>query len=129
MAQYPQGIFQSLQYLLKKVKILALQKQPTYTSISTASAPYVIPGRGIYEITDNNLFTGYSIFFPNPVLCNGQTITVINRALNDQNVDSTNQPYVNGIEYPLSIIPAGAYYIFVSINGVWRGGPLNTPVF
>lgn len=125
MAQYPQGIFQSLQWLLKKVKILALQKQPTYSNISTVSAPYVMPGRGIYQIIDTNVLIGYSIFFPNPVLCNGQTITVINTSLNDQNVDSTNQPLQNGNETPVTSIPAGSYHIFVSINGIWRGGTLG----
>jgi hypothetical protein len=126
MAQYPQGIFQSLQYLLKKVKILALQKQPTYTSISTASGPYVIPGRGIYEIINTNPIIGYPIFFPDPALCNGQTITVINTAFNDQNVDPNNAPYVSGSSINVNIISAGIYYIFVSINGVWRGGQLNS---
>jgi hypothetical protein len=126
MAQYPQGIFQSLQYLLKKVKILALQKQPTYTSISTASAPYVIPGRGIYEIVE----TGDTLIFPDPALCNGQTITVINTAeLLDQSIGGAYVPLINGTGAPLTTIAAGSYYIFVSINSVWRGGYLNYTIF
>jgi len=123
MAQYPQGIFQSLQYLLKKVKILALQKQPTYTDISTASAPYVIPGRGIYEITASSGTN--AVVFPDPTFCNGQTITVINaNTLFDQAISATNQPYINGSNGLLSSFAAGTYYTFTSINGVWRGGQL-----
>lgn len=124
MAQYPQGIFQSLQWLLKKVKILALQKQPTYSNISTASAPYVMPGRGIYEIINSS----NDIVFPNPAFCNGQIITVINaNTLTDQPISATNQPYINGSDTSLSSFAAGTYYTFVSINGVWRGGQLYYP--
>jgi hypothetical protein len=117
MAQYPQGIFQSLQYLLKKVKILALQKQPTYTGISTASAPYVIPGRGIYEIVDNGDF----LFFPDPALCNGQTITIINTNAGVQLISLPYQPYNFGSNGPIDQLPVYSYSTFVSINGVWRG--------
>ena len=123
MAQYPQGIFQSLQWLLKKVKILALQKQPTYV-ISTVSAPYVMPGRGIYEIINSS----NDIVFPDPAFCNGQSITVINaNTLTDQPISATNQPYINGGDNLLSSFAAGTYYTFVSINGVWRGGQLYYP--
>jgi len=122
MAQYPQGIFQSLQYLLKKVKILALQKQPTYTSISTASAPYFIPGRGIYEITTSSGTN--AVVFPDPTLCNGQTITVINTDTN-QLVSEINRPLQYGNTDPLGIIPATSYIILVSINGIWRAVTLS----
>lgn len=119
MAQYPQGIFQSLQYLLKKVKILALQKQPTYSNISTATASYVMPGRGIYQI--NTASASIPIIFPDPALCNGQTITVINTdAISSQVVSGINQPLQYGNTDPLTIIPAASYIILVSINGVWR---------
>jgi len=125
MAQYPQGIFQSLQYLLKKVKILALQKQPTYTGISTVSAEYIMPGRGIYEIINSS----NDIVFPNPAFCNGQSITVINtNTLTDQPISATNQPYINGGDGLLPSIAAGTYYTFTSINGVWRGGQLYYPI-
>jgi len=124
MAQYPQGIFQSLQYLLKKVKILALQKQPTYTSISTASAPYVIPGRGIYEITTASGTN--AIVFPDPILCNGQTITVINTSSStNQTVSSVNQPLQYGNTDPLTVIPNTSFVILVSINGIWRAVTLS----
>jgi len=123
MAQYPQGIFQSLQYLLKKVKILALQKQPTYTGITlnSSNTSYTIPGRGIYEITTANS-TVFPIIFPDPALCNGQTITVINTdTISNQIVSEVNQPLQYGNTDPLSVIPASSYIILVSINGVWRG--------
>lgn len=123
MAQYPQGIFQSLQYLLKKVKILALQKQPTYSNISTVSDQYVMPGRGIYEIATPG---GNNIIFPDPALCNGQTITVINTYnFDSQSVSVINQPLQYGTGNPVDYINAGSYYIFVSINGVWRGGVIG----
>jgi hypothetical protein len=117
MAQYPQGIFQSLQYLLKKVKILALQKQPTYSSISTASAPYVIPGRGIYEIVDN----ADVLIFPDPTLCNGQTIIVINTNTGVQPIAGPYQPYYYGSTEVIDQLPIQSYNTFVSINGEWRG--------
>ena len=124
MAQYPQGIFQSLQYLLKRVKILALQKQPTYPSISTASAAYTLPGRGVYEITTAS--ASNAIIFPDPLLCSGQIITVINTdAVTAQAVSSTNQPYSKGTNTQLSSFAATTYYRFVAINGKWRGGVIS----
>lgn len=127
MAQYPQGIFQSLQYLLKKVKILALQKQPTYSNISLNSSvtSYTMPGRGIYEIIAANSIA-FPIIFPNPALCNGQTITVINTdTISSQVVSEINQPLQYGNTNPLTIIPAASYIILVSINGVWRAVSLS----
>jgi len=78
MPQYPQGIFQSLDWLLKKVKILALQKQPVY-NIGTLAAgtTYTMPGRGIYYGASSNDTTSI-LQFPNPALCTGQTIVFIN---------------------------------------------------
>ena len=124
MAQYPQGIFQSLQWLMKQFKILALQKQPTYTSISTDSAPYFIPGRGIYEITTSSGTN--AVVFPDPTFCNGQTITIINtNGVTNQLVSVTNQPLQYGNTDPLGVIPTSSYIILVSINGVWRGITLS----
>ena len=119
MAQYPQGIFQSLQYLLKKVKILALQKQPTYTGISTASVPYVIPGRGIYEIVD----IGDFLFFPDPALCNGQTVIIITHFDSEaiQSIGDINRPLINGTDDVFIQLQGGNIYTFVSIDGKWRG--------
>jgi hypothetical protein len=123
MAQYPQGIFQSLQFLLKRVKILALQKQPTYTSISTASAPYVIPGRGIYEITTASGTN--AIVFPDPTFCNGQTITIINTSGGGQSINPTNAPYTTGTGNVINTLSSLSYYTFVSINDKWVGGKLS----
>ena len=89
MAQYPQGIFQSLQWLLKKVKILALDKQPTYV-LSLASGTYNIPGKGYYYFTGS----GGTIEFPNPSLMNGQSITIYNAdGTNDVNIAATYRPF------------------------------------
>lgn len=123
MSQYPQGIFQSLQWLLKKVKILALDKQPTF-SISTASAAYTIVGRGIYEITTAS--ASNALIFPDPVLMNGMSITIINSdAATAQVVSATNTPYSKGTSTQLSSFALGTYYQFVSINSKWRGGVLS----
>jgi hypothetical protein len=75
MAQYPQGIFQSLDWLLKKVKILALQKQPTYDVIIPANTIYTLVGRGIYTFT--SIGSSSSIKLPDPSFCKGQTIILI----------------------------------------------------
>ena len=123
MAQYPQGIFQSLQWLLKKVKILALDKQPTF-SISTASAAYAIVGRGVYEITTAS--ASNALIFPDPALMNGMSITIINSdAATAQAVSATNRPYSKGTSTQLSSFALGTYYQFVSINSKWRGGVLS----
>lgn len=123
MPQYPQGIFQSLQWLMKQFKILALDKQPTY-SISTASAPYSIVGKGVYEITTANATN--AIIFPDPALMNGMSITIINTdAATAQAVSATNRPYSKGTSTQLSSFALGTYYQFVSINGKWRGGVLS----
>jgi len=123
MAQYPQGIFQSLQWLLKKVKILALDKQPTF-SISTASAAYTIVGRGVYEITTASATN--DLIFPDPALMNGMSITIINSdAATAQAVSATNRPYSKGTSTQLSSFALGTYYQFVSINSKWRGGVLS----
>ena len=122
MAQYPQGIFQSLQWLLKKVKILSLDKQPTF-SISTTSAAYTIVGRGVYEITG----VGNTLTFPDPALMNGMSITIINTSAGTQTVSATNSPYSKGTTTLISAagIATLTYYQFVSINGKWRGGLLS----
>jgi len=123
MAQYPQGIFQSLQWLLKRVKILALDKQPTF-SISTASAAYTIVGRGVYEITTAS--ASNDLIFPDPALMNGMSITIINSdAATAQAVSATNRPYSKGTSTQLSSFALGTYYQFVSINSKWRGGVLS----
>jgi len=123
MAQYPQGIFQSLQWLLKRVKILALDKQPTF-SISTASAAYTIVGRGVYEITTASATN--DLIFPDPALMNGMSITIINSdAATAQAVSATNRPYSKGTSTQLSSFALGTYYQFVSINSKWRGGVLS----
>jgi len=122
MAQYPQGIYQSLQWLLKKVKILALDKQPTF-SISTTSAAYTIVGMGVYEITG----VGNTLTFPDPALMNGMSITIINTSAGTQTVSATNSPYSKGTTTLISAagIATLTYYQFVSINGKWRGGVLS----
>ena len=124
MAQYPQGIFQSLQYLLKKVKVLSLSKQPTF-SISTASAAYTIVGRGVYEITTAS--ASNALTFPDPTLMNGMSITIINTNATTQLVSATNSPYSKGTSTLISAagIATGTYYEFVSVNGKWRGGVLS----
>ena len=126
MPQYPQGIYQSLQWLMKQFKILALQKQPTYTNISLASADYTIPGKGVYEITTASAST-YKLIFPDPTLMNGMSITIINTdATNAQSISTTNQPYLRGtVSTRVTSMVAATYYQFVSINGKWRGGVLS----
>lgn len=55
MAQYPQGIFQSLQYLLKKVKLLLFvtnyKNLPEYANNAAALADGLVAGR-LYRTVD-----------------------------------------------------------------------------
>jgi hypothetical protein len=117
MAQYPQGIFQSLQWLMKKVKILALQKEPTYI-IDLTNAPYTMPGRGIYFISSAS--NSNQITFPNPEFCNGESITVFNEGGQSQSINtSINCPKeLDGSNFS-SAFDSASYYEFKSINGNW----------
>ena len=118
MAQYPQGIFQSLQYLLKKVKILALAKQPVYT-IGTIATTYTMPGRGAYLGQSG----GGSLQFPNPALCQGQMITLLpSSGSGNFGILPTYAPTVSGSV--ISATSLGATYIFVSDGTKWQGGAL-----
>ena len=113
MAQYPQGIFQILQWLLKKVKILALNKQPTYV-LSLPSGTYTIPGRGYYYFTGS----GGTVQFPNPTLMNGQSITIYNAdGANDVNIASTYRPF-KGVT-PTTVVGSYEVMTFTSVNNNW----------
>jgi hypothetical protein len=119
MPQYPQGIFQSLQWLMKKVKILALQKQPTYTGISLVSTSYELPGKGIYEVVSAPS-EGNGLRFPDPVLMNGETIIVINKdSTYSVFIVGTYIPFIQGQGIGLNSIPAEGFAEFISINGEW----------
>ena len=113
MAQYPQGIFQSLQWLLKKVRILALQKQPVYTFTSTITTVYNIPGRGMYNGNDTS--GAGALQFPNPALLQGQTIILSFSGAAD--INSTYAPLQNG--NPLLITSLTSSYIIVSNGTNW----------
>ena len=113
MAQYPQGIFQSLQWLLKKVKVLALQKQPVYTFTSSITTVYNMPGRGMYNGTDTS--GGGALQFPNPALLQGQTI-ILNFS-NGATINSTYAPLQSG--NPLTSSSLLATYIIVSNGTNW----------
>ena len=121
MAQYPQGIFQSLQYLLKKVKILALDKQPVYkvTAIGT-NAIYTIRGRGFYNIIDNTSVNA-SIQFPDPALMQGQTIILYAYLIYP--IISTYAPLIAGVV--LTDTALQSTYTFVSNGTNWMGTSLT----
>jgi len=120
--QVPQGIFQSIQYLLKQVKILALQKQPTYTGISI-SANYTISRRGIYYITSSN--PTFGIIMPDPALMNGMTITIMNGTVaSDVTFSNANgfAPKSRATATVISSLSAGGILQIVSVNNTWVGG-------
>jgi len=117
MAQYPQGIFQSLQYLLKQIKILALQKQPVYNvGTVAASTTYTMPGKGIYYASAGSNTTS-TIKFPDPALCSGQTIYFINTGSNSFQVSTTNQPKGSTNNSNQGVISGNVQAFFTS-NGV-----------
>lgn len=117
MAQYPQGIFQSLDWLLKKVKILALAKQPVYTvgTIATGTT-YTMVGRGIYTSVVSQSSTGL-IQFPNPALCKGQTIVLI--GTNSVYISATYRPTVSAAA--LGNTPGAGVWTFYSDGSSWTG--------
>lgn len=114
MGQYPQGIFESLDWLLKKVRmLLALQKQPSYTFTSTITTVYNMPGRGMYNGIDS---TGAGrLQFPNPALLQGQTI-ILNFS-NATDISATYAPLVNGL--PMITTAISQAYIIISNGTNW----------
>lgn len=118
MPQYPQGIFQSLQWLMKQFKILALQKQPVYNiGTLTAGSTYTMPGRGIYYGVSSNGTTSV-LQFPNPALCTGQTIVVINTGgTNAFAISTTYAPKSNPNNAIQGVVGTNSQGIFIS-NGV-----------
>jgi hypothetical protein len=123
--QTPQGIFQSIQYLLRQVKILALQKQPTYTGISI-SANYPISRRGIYYVTSSN--ASFGIIMPDPALMNGMTITIMNgTAASDVSFSNANgfAPKNKATTSVIASLSAGGILQIVSVNNLWIGGVLS----
>jgi hypothetical protein len=126
MAQYPQGIFQSLQFLLKRVKILALQKQPTYIGISTLYEDYTLPGRGIYQIVEvGSTGDEHPIYFPNASFCNGETIIINNIAPGEVGQFIQGVLPCNKSGATFDTLASNTYYTFVSINDKWVGGQLT----
>jgi hypothetical protein len=126
MAQYPQGIFQSLQFLLKKVKILALDKQPTYTGISISGSDYTISRRGIYYVTVSNGTN--AIIMPDPALMNGMSITIMNATAASTVVFSNANgfaPKNKATTSAISSLSAGAVLQIVSVNNLWIAGILS----
>lgn len=119
MPQYPQGIFQSLDWLMKKVKILALSKQPVYDmGLIATGTTYTMVGRGIYKGEATG--TG-KVQFPNPALCKGQTITLVvtNGVMN---FSSTYAP-LKGVT-PMTGTTSSGNSIYVSDGTNWYGGEL-----
>jgi hypothetical protein len=110
MAQYPQGIFQSLQWLLKKVKILGLQKQTVYPVINTPSS-YILPGKGVYTFTGAG-----SIVFPSADLMQGQTIVILATTANI-NISSVSS-IVNGTS-AITALGGGSASSLTAANGIW----------
>jgi hypothetical protein len=118
-------IYTDVADLQRKIKRALGGALPTYAAITLASASYSIAGKGIYQITVAS--ASNKIIFPEPVLSEGAQITVIN---SDGSVaiaiDNTNgfAPVNRGSTTVLASLAANSQYIFVSINGKWRGGAL-----
>jgi hypothetical protein len=118
MAQYPQGIFQTIKWLMRKVRILALGRIPVY-NLGTLNTNYTIQGRGLYTVIGG---TG-AVFFPNPALYQGQTIIV-------SNISPTFNIQVGLNAYTPNDINGGVYftfmtnttYEFISNGTSWVGG-------
>jgi len=95
--------------------------QSTHTAIDLSVGNYTIPGAGIYEITNAS---SNSLIFPDPVVFDGQRITIINTDnSNTAAIDNTNTfaPYNTGKTTQFSNINTEGMGEMVSINGKWRG--------
>jgi len=118
-----------LSYINKQLERLlqvlgaALKTQPTFGSISLASASYTLTTNGIYTVTTGG---SNSLIFPDPTKMIGETITVINTAASTIPVNTTNAPLQRGTaSTKYTTLAANSYYIFSS-NGInWRGGALS----
>lgn len=118
MAQYPQGIFQTIQWLLRKVKILALGKMPVY-NLGTVNTNYTIQGRGLYF----GIGGSASIVFPNPALYQGQTIVISNiGSVNSIIVASNAYTPLDTSGTPINLLFTYSTYEFISTGTKWVGG-------
>jgi hypothetical protein len=118
MAQYPQGIFQTIKWLMRKVRILALGRVPVY-NLGTLNTNYTIQGRGLYTFIGG---TG-AVFFPNPALYQGQTILVSNIGSSSSiNVGQNAYTPTDSSGFQYSSFISNATYEFVSNGTSWVGG-------
>ena len=118
-------IYTDIADLQRKIKRALGGALPTYATITLASANYSIAGKGIYQVTVASATN--KLIFPNPVLSEGAQITVINSdGATALGIDNTNgyAPVNKGAATVLTSLAANSQYIFVSINGKWRGGAL-----
>jgi len=118
MAQYPQGIFQTIKWLMRKVRILALGRVPVY-NIGTNNTNYTIQGRGLYTFIGGSGF----IFFPNPALYQGQTIVIYNPSSSSSiNVGSNTYTPNDSTGNPYTTFSSNTTYEFISNGTSWVGG-------
>jgi len=85
-----------------------------------SSVPYVIETVGTYEFSNCN----QTITFPDPTLFNGKKITIINVDRYNNIQIANTLPLWVGSDSVISELKFYSMFIFVSINGVWRGGYL-----
>ena len=118
MAQYPQGIFQTIKWLMRRVKVLAVGRVPVY-NLGLNSTNYTIQGRGLYTVTGG----AGAIFFPNPALYKGQTIIVSVGSVGNVNVGSNAYTPNDSIPSQYILFSTNTTYEFVSTGTLWVGGP------
>jgi hypothetical protein len=109
MAQYPQGIFQSLQYLLKKVKILFFTTRPIYGSFYHT-----------VQQTAAAINTAYPMIFGTTDVSNGISVVTNGTSLSRITVDTTAK-YLITVSAQLwenTVSTAQTVDVWLRVNGV-----------
>ena len=119
MKNFPQGIFQTLDWLTKQVSKLSTNTYPVYNIGFIANGTtYTITKAGIYVCESTG--TG-NIKFPDPALFKGKTIMLFPLgAASVILINSTNAPYAGGAVKTSTA--SGETNIFFSNGVFWAGG-------
>ena len=91
-------------------------------NIDLSAGDFTLEGSYVYNITDA---TTNSIFFPDPSLYEGESITIINSTIIDATVDTTIKAFISGSAANYTVIGGEKMYIFKSVLGKWCGGVLG----
>ena len=118
MKQFPQGIFQTLNWLTKQINILSC-KSDSFNDLPTSGTVTLTNTCSINRYVSGST----SIAFPDPSLYKGKTIKLlISNGSSVPTFTGSFTPKVNG--NPLGLFVNYTYYTFISDGTYWIGGGL-----